>query len=272
MGSPLDHDRHLPGASPLPVPGLWRSAARPICSQTHRRSAQGRGNDRRATVDGRVQVNDVRKGFVYRRVPHVTLRQSRRTQRSARGCREEIDRQSLATRSGAPLRPAPGGQQEGPRHRSVHSREPLAPPRSNRRVSATPKTCRTDTSPSCRPSSSNLRKAGIQNTVRNKSTSISTGSSPARRRFAARGAFTDADGGRPGRGKARPRVRTVDADQVSEAAKEATREPAPTSCSSAPSHSMRPPETAKEFPPERQAGRWPRWSASSGSSRCCSCG
>ena len=86
-------------------------------------------NSRRTSTDG-----DIRKGFVYKRVPHVTLKSIANNPDIKEGMtRAQID-QAIARHAETEtlLRPALRGQEHRPRHRAVHRREPVAAPRARR--------------------------------------------------------------------------------------------------------------------------------------------
>ncbi len=74
---------------------------------------------------------DIRKGFVYKRVPHVTLKSIANNPDIKEGMtRQEIDAAiPRHADTETALRPALRGQQARPRHRPVHGREPVAAPR-----------------------------------------------------------------------------------------------------------------------------------------------
>ncbi len=96
-----------------------------------RRAAQGGRADRPARCRADRPTSDIRKGFVYKRVPHVTLKSIAHNPDIHEGMtREEIDA-AIARHAehGAALRPALRGRQAHPRDRAVHGREPVAPPR-----------------------------------------------------------------------------------------------------------------------------------------------
>ncbi len=71
---------------------------------------------------------DIRKGFVYKRVPHVTLKSIANNPDIKEGMTRERDRRGHrpARRDRNALRPALRGQQARPRQRAVHRREPVA--------------------------------------------------------------------------------------------------------------------------------------------------
>ena len=80
-------------------------------------------------------TSDIRKGFVYKRVPHVTLKSIANNPDIKEGMtREEIDA-AIARHADTEtaLRPAVRGQEARPRDRAVHGREPVAAPRAHRR-------------------------------------------------------------------------------------------------------------------------------------------
>ncbi len=74
MGPPLDHDRHLAcraGAGPRPHHG--RALSLIICWPIPRRPAQGSG-DHAHRSESQPTHGNIRHGFVYERVPHITLK------------------------------------------------------------------------------------------------------------------------------------------------------------------------------------------------------
>ena len=74
MGSPLDHDRHLPrGARARPRPHHGR--ALPVLPARRLPEGQRKEADIKRTVPSSEPTRgSIRQGFVYERVPHITLK------------------------------------------------------------------------------------------------------------------------------------------------------------------------------------------------------
>ncbi len=81
---------------------------------------------------------DIRKGFVYKRVPHVTLKSIANNPDIKEGMTAERDRRRHRPpcRHRNALRPTVPGQQARPRQRPVHRRKPQPPPHDQRRGKA----------------------------------------------------------------------------------------------------------------------------------------
>ena len=107
MGAALDHDRHLPrrlGARPLAAHGRALSLLPP------RRQPEGQrkeGEVTRTPPKTTPTRGDIRQGFVYERVPHITLEVDRQQ------CRDRRDLGEVAGDAGAAARRA----ERGARHR-----------------------------------------------------------------------------------------------------------------------------------------------------------
>ena len=149
VGPALDHDRHVArrararahAADGRAVPVL------PACRLAGGRSEGGRAHRHSRSPPTR-PTDDIRKGFVYERVPHVTLKSIANNPDIKEGMsREEIDAAiAPPRRHRAALRPALRGQEEGPRRRAVHRREPVAAPVARvrrQRATAAPRATRT---------------------------------------------------------------------------------------------------------------------------------
>ena len=85
---------------------------------------------------------DIRKGFVYKRVPHVTLKSIANNPDIKEGMtREQIDQAiALRRRDGDAVRQALRRQAHRPCLRPVHGREPVAAPRARDRPRSAPRT------------------------------------------------------------------------------------------------------------------------------------
>jgi adenine-specific DNA-methyltransferase len=98
------------------------------------------GQRREAELSGQAPggatEGDIRKGFVYERVPHVTLKVDRPEPRHPRGDEPRGDRRGHRPARGDrdPLRPPLRGPPGRPGERSFHRRESVAPSRGGRRA------------------------------------------------------------------------------------------------------------------------------------------
>ena len=147
-----------------------------------RRKPSSPASRRRATRP----TGDIRKGFVYKRVPHVTLKSIANNPDIQRGHDPRGDRRRHRPprRDRDALRPALRGHEARPRHRPVHRREPLA-------RTACCSTADDDLDGRVSRARSgagssdfatmildNLRKAGVQNTRQGRAARSSTASTP----------------------------------------------------------------------------------------------
>ena len=149
--------------------------SRTTCSPTRPKASRRKPSSPARSRRDYKTDNDIRKGFVYKRVPHVTLKSHRQQpghqgRHDARGDRR---RHRPPRRHRDALRPAVRGQQAHPRHAG------RSPSRACRRIAC----CRPTTSGrtaraserEARPAAGqfatmildNLRKAGVQNTRKN---------------------------------------------------------------------------------------------------------
>ena len=231
MGPALDHDRHQPrrpGARPHAADG--RRSSRTTCSPTRPRAskkeAELTGQD---AADATRPTDDIRKGFVYKRVPHVTLKTIANNPDIREGMtRAEIDAAIARHAETETLYDQPyEDKKPRPRHRAVHGREPLA-----RTGSSPTDEERPASEPQARSEPGrgdfatmildNLRKAGRPEHHQGRAAQVRPPGPYAGAWIHATGDYTDADG------KTRrvavsigPEHGTVGPAQVKEAAKEA---------------------------------------------------
>ena len=97
-----------------------------------RGAREGAGADGARAAASATFTDDIRHGFVYERVQHVTLKSIANNPDIKEGMTRERDRRGdqAARRLRAALRQAVRGQEEGPGRRPVHGREPVSPHRS----------------------------------------------------------------------------------------------------------------------------------------------
>jgi adenine-specific DNA-methyltransferase len=134
VGPPLDHHRHQPRRSALARTRLM-AAKYPyyLLADSPRVSKEAEVTGQACPPDHKTD-GDIRKGFVYKRVPHVTLKSIANNPDIREGMTPRGDRRRHRPprRHRDALRPALRGQQAGARVRPVHGREPLAAPRAGR--------------------------------------------------------------------------------------------------------------------------------------------
>ena len=146
---------------------------------------------------------DIRKGFVYKRVPHVTLKSIANNPDIKEGMtREQIDAAIARHADTETLYDQPYEDKKRVRvTRAVHGREPVAASRrspTDRRATGRPSGSRQPT-PSRGDFATmildNLRKAGVQNTVKGERLELRPARALRRRRGSTpTGEYTDADG------------------------------------------------------------------------------
>ena len=75
MGPALDHDRHLArGAGAGPRPDHGRALSRTTCWPTRARASARKPRSRARAPSTQPTHGNIRQGFVYERVPHITLK------------------------------------------------------------------------------------------------------------------------------------------------------------------------------------------------------
>jgi adenine-specific DNA-methyltransferase len=174
--------------------------------------------------------NDVRKGFVYRRVPHVTLKSIANNPDIHEGMsREEIDAAILRHAETEMLYDQPYEDSKHIRVAGPFTVESLAP---HRVLATNPDAPRSEEEARTEGEGrrfeamilENLKKAGVQNTRRNERLKLETLEPYAGLYLHACGAYTDSSGeGKTVAVSIGPEFGTVGADWVKEAAKEAVR-------------------------------------------------
>ncbi len=75
VGPALDHHRHLAASRwRWPAPGSWARAIPTTCSPTRQKASARRPRSRARAPSSQPTHGDIRQGFVYERVPHITLK------------------------------------------------------------------------------------------------------------------------------------------------------------------------------------------------------
>jgi adenine-specific DNA-methyltransferase len=187
------------------------------------------GQRQEAELAGRAPTDqptakDVRKGFVYRRVRHVTLKAIAQNQGIHEGMsREEIDAEITRRSEQEVLYDQPAENRNAVRVAGPFTVESLSPHRVlNSEEQPTSEETRENVTPFASTVLENLSKAGVQNTVRQEHLDFDWLEPFAGSWVHARGEFTDADGtSRTVAVSIGPEHGTVGSDQVKEAAKEA---------------------------------------------------
>lgn len=187
------------------------------------------GQRREAELTGRppaehATARDVRKGFVYRRVPHVTLKSIAQNPDIREGMsREEIDAAIARHADQEVLYDQPYEQPNAVRVAGPFTVESLSPHRLlGFAEQAASEETREAEAPLATTVLENLRKAGVQNTVKQEHLDFESLEPFAGQWIHARGEFTDSDGTtRTVAVSIGPEHGTVGAAQVKDAAKEA---------------------------------------------------
>ena len=133
MGTTMDHNRHLPSrAGARPAAAYGRSVPLVPAGGFGLKGAPKRTElSGAAAAAALTSTNDIRHGFVYERVPHITLSSIANNPDIKEGMsRGRSTRPSSDTPIRAALRQALRGHEEGASLWTIHSREPVAPHRS----------------------------------------------------------------------------------------------------------------------------------------------